>query len=244
MRNKVYIMPSSHHPRPDVKKNCHCVGGVNWTITLNHGCRIGFKKLRFTHKLHTDAVNSKYRPTHDVEARSRSINAACFKDRVRLTKDLYFPRCGWWRSHMAGICSDCSTREIIIIGPTKDLLRVERQHLVSISVTVQHVNVQRRLNCKHSSRAVPLLCANREWTLNALSTWCNRCLLLRLPWTYQLSQINARATESGCRRSLTITVINYVQRPSVGARRYCQLSWPTTVQFITLRTSTFLQLSW
>jgi len=44
------------------------------------------------HTSYTDAVNSKY--THDVEARSRSINAACFKDRVRLTKDLYFPRCG------------------------------------------------------------------------------------------------------------------------------------------------------
>jgi len=241
MRNKVYIMPISHHPRPDVKKTVTAsavwIGQLLWTTAVELGL-----KNYVLHTSYTDAVNSKY--THDVEARSRSINAACFKDRVRLTKDLYFPRCGWWRSHMAGICSDCSTREIIIIGPTKDLLRVERQHLVSISVTVQHVNVQRRLNCKHSSRAVPLLCANREWTLNALSTWCNRCLLLRLPWTYQLSQINARATESGCRRSLTITVINYVQRPSVGARRYCQLSWPTTVQFITLRTSTFLQLSW
>ena len=31
---------------------------------------------------------------------------------------------------------------------------------------------------------------------------------------------------------------------SIGARRYYQLSWPTTVLFITLRATTFLELSW
>ena len=33
-------------------------------------------------------------------------------------------------------------------------------------------------------------------------------------------------------------------RSTVGARRYCQLSWPTTVHFMTLRASTFVELNW
>jgi len=48
-------------------------------------------------------------------------------------------------------------------------------------------------------------------------------------------------TESCCRQSSMITVINYSSR--VEARRYCRLSWPTMVQFITLWLSTFLELN-
>ena len=47
--------------------------------------------------------------------------------------------------------------------------------------------------------------------------------------------------KSCCRQSLIITVINY--QLTVQARRYRQLSWPTTVEFVTLWASTFVQLS-
>ena len=54
---------------------------------------------------------------------------------------------------------------------------------------------------------------------------------------------NRPARLSCCRQSLTITC-DKLQRSTLGARSYCQLSWPTTVQFITLWVSTVLDLSW
>ena len=47
-----------------------------------------------------------------------------------------------------------------------------------------------------------------------------------------------RVTESYCRQTLTITVIISERR------RYCQLGRPTTVQFITLWASRFVERSW
>ena len=57
---------------------------------------------------------------------------------------------------------------------------------------------------------------------------------------YQLSLIDLRDRIMLYTELITITC-DKLQRSSVGARRCCQLSWPTTVQFITLWAS---YLSW
>jgi len=64
------------------------------------------------------------------------------------------------------------------------------------------------------------------------------CLSVRLSARWHISQVSC------CRQNLLDNLCDKLQRSSVGARMYYQLSWPTTVQFITLWASTFLELSW
>ena len=56
------------------------------------------------------------------------------------------PRSGWWRSHMAGIYSDCSTREIIMINETDCSfpvkLRVVNWHCRTVCRLSHHINQQ------------------------------------------------------------------------------------------------------
>ena len=73
-----------------------------------------------------------------------------------------------------------------------------------------------------------------------------RMLWLRSPFTinrnkYQLLLIDPR--DGILLQTELDDHCDKLQRSSVGARRCCQLSWPTSVQFITLWASTFLELS-
>jgi len=105
-------------------------------------------------------------------------------------------------------------------------------------------HVTRRLTAKNRDQLRNPMLGNRVWATSTFlpstyaseiehRVWTNKC---------QLSQIDPR-----CKIVRRIELDNRcdkLQRSSVGARRHCQLSRPRTVQFITLRASTFLELSW
>ena len=68
-------------------------------------------------------------------------------------------------------------------------------------------------------------------------------VLTRLLWAVLALYVGESQTSISCRRRTSATASSCRQRGSVDRRKYCQLSWPTTVLFVTL-TDVFIELSW